>query len=51
MDFTLGLRRPRARAPAEEGDREPWKLRQNYPYDVRTIRRAPLEDGTLRFAR
>ena len=51
MDFTSGyVVRALTHLP-KGGDREPWKLRQNYPYDVRTIRRAPLEDGRLRFAR
>jgi monooxygenase len=51
MDFTSGyVVRALAHLP-KGGDREPWKLRQNYPYDVRAIRKAPLEDGTLRFAR
>ena len=51
MDFTSGyVVRALAHLP-KGGDREPWKLRQNYPYDVRTICRGPLEDGTLRFAR
>jgi cation diffusion facilitator CzcD-associated flavoprotein CzcO len=34
----------------KQGDREPWKLRQNYLYDVRSLRRGDLDDGVLRFA-
>ncbi len=34
----------------KQGSKEPWKLRQNYALDIRTIRRAPLEDGTMRFS-
>ncbi|MFC4786025.1 flavin-containing monooxygenase [Nocardioides sp. MAHUQ-72] len=34
----------------KQGDREPWKLRQNYLYDVRSLRHAALDDGVLRFA-
>ncbi len=50
MDFSSGyVVRALAQLP-KGGDREPWKLRQNYPYDVRTIRKAPLEDGALRFS-
>jgi cation diffusion facilitator CzcD-associated flavoprotein CzcO len=30
-----------------QGDRAPWLLKQNYLVDVRSIRRAPLEDGVL----
>ena len=33
----------------KQGDREPWRLRQNYLHDVRTIRRGPIDDGVLRF--
>ena len=31
----------------KQGDRTPWRLHQNYLLDIRTIRRAPLEDGVL----
>jgi cation diffusion facilitator CzcD-associated flavoprotein CzcO len=33
----------------KQGSREPWKLRQNYLIDLRTVRRAPIEDGAMRF--
>lgn len=33
----------------KQGDREPWKLRQNYLRDVRSINHAPLDDGVLTF--
>ncbi len=35
----------------KQGSREPWKLRQNYLMDVRTIRRGPIDDGAMRFER
>jgi cation diffusion facilitator CzcD-associated flavoprotein CzcO len=35
----------------KQGSKEPWKLRQNYPLDLRTLRHGSLEDGTLRFYR
>jgi cation diffusion facilitator CzcD-associated flavoprotein CzcO len=35
----------------KQGSKEPWRLRQNYPLDLRTLRFGPLEDGTLRFFR
>jgi monooxygenase len=35
----------------KQGSKEPWRLRQNYPLDLRTLRFGPLEDGTLRFLR
>jgi monooxygenase len=34
----------------KQGSREPWRLRQNYPLDLRSIRFGPIEDGTLRFS-
>ena len=34
----------------KQGDREPWKLRQNYLYDVRALQRGDVADGVLRFA-
>ncbi len=34
----------------KQGDREPWKLRQNYLYDVRSLRHGAVDDGVLRFA-
>jgi hypothetical protein len=32
-----------------QGDRAPWRLAQNYLYDLRTIRRDPIDDGVLAF--
>ena len=32
------------------GSKAPWRLRMNYVIDARTIRRGPIEDGTLRFS-
>ncbi|MGX1618087.1 flavin-containing monooxygenase [Micromonospora chalcea] len=34
----------------KQGPRAPWRLHQNYPRDVRLMRRGPLTDG-VRFAR
>jgi monooxygenase len=49
MDFTSGyVLRALDRLP-QQGDREPWLLRQSYLRDRRAIRHAPLEDGVLRF--
>ncbi len=33
----------------KQGDRDPWRLRQNYLYDVRTIRKQRIDDGVLAF--
>jgi cation diffusion facilitator CzcD-associated flavoprotein CzcO len=34
----------------KQGSKEPWKLRQNYAFDIRTIRRGPLDDGAMQFS-
>jgi cation diffusion facilitator CzcD-associated flavoprotein CzcO len=50
LDFTSGyVLRSLDRFP-KQGSREPWKLRQNYVLDIRTIRRGPIDDGTMRFS-
>ena len=47
MDFSAGyVLRALDRLP-KQGSVEPWKLRQNYVHDVRTIRRGAIEDGVL----
>ena len=33
----------------KQGSKEPWKLRQNYPVDLRNLRHGSLEDGAMRF--
>jgi cation diffusion facilitator CzcD-associated flavoprotein CzcO len=49
MDFTSGyVLRALDKLP-KQGDREPWRLRQNYVADLRTIKRAPIDDGVLAF--
>ena len=50
LDFSAGyVLRALDRVP-QQGDKEPWRLRQNYLYDVRTIRRGAIDDGALEFA-
>jgi monooxygenase len=50
LDFTAGyVLRSIDRFP-KQGSREPWRLRQNYVFDVRTVRRGPIDDGTMRFS-
>jgi cation diffusion facilitator CzcD-associated flavoprotein CzcO len=34
----------------KQGSKEPWKLRQNYVIDIRTIRRGPIDDGAMQFS-
>jgi monooxygenase len=51
IDFSSGyVLRAIDRFP-RQGSRIPWRLHQNYIRDIRTLRRGPLEDGTLEFAR
>ena len=50
LDFTSGYVLRSIDQLPKSGSKEPWKLRQNYIFDLRTIRRAPIDDGTLRFS-
>ena len=50
MDFQSGYVLRALDQLPHQGDREPWRLRQSYLHDRRTIRRAPLEDGVLSFS-
>jgi monooxygenase len=50
MDFQSGYVLRALDQLPHQGDREPWRLRQSYLHDRRTIRRAALEDGVLRFS-
>jgi hypothetical protein len=50
LDFNSGyVLRALDRLP-KQGSKEPWKLRQNYVLDIRTIRRGPIDDGAMRFS-
>jgi monooxygenase len=50
MNFTSGYVVRALDQLPHQGDREPWRLRQSYLRDRRTLRRAPLEDGVLEFS-
>jgi cation diffusion facilitator CzcD-associated flavoprotein CzcO len=50
LDFTSGYVLRSLHEFPKQGSKEPWKLRQNYVLDIRTIRRGPLEDGAMRFS-
>ena len=49
MDFTSGYVLRALDQLPRQGDREPWRLRQSYLHDRRTLRHASLDDGVLRF--
>ncbi|HEX3324545.1 MAG TPA: NAD(P)/FAD-dependent oxidoreductase, partial [Solirubrobacterales bacterium] len=34
----------------KQGSKEPWKLRMNYPIDLRALRFGPIEDGAMQFS-
>ena len=34
----------------KQGSKEPWKLRQNYPVDLRMLRHGPIVDAGMRFS-
>ena len=49
IDFSSGYILRALNELPQQGDREPWKLRQNYLRDVRAINHRPVEDGVLSF--
>lgn len=49
MDFAAGYVLRALDTLPKQGDVEPWKLKQNYFHDMRTIRRGPIDDGALAF--
>jgi len=50
LDFTSGYVLRSLHEFPKQGSKEPWKLRQNYIVDRRTIRRGAVDDGTMRFS-
>jgi cation diffusion facilitator CzcD-associated flavoprotein CzcO len=51
IDLDSGyVRRALDRLP-QQGDRAPWRLRQNYARDIVELRHGTLEDGTMAFSR
>jgi monooxygenase len=51
LDFTSGYVLRSLDQLPKQGSKEPWKLRQNYPLDLRNLRYGPVEDGAMRFSR
>jgi cation diffusion facilitator CzcD-associated flavoprotein CzcO len=49
MDFNSGYVLRSLHELPKQGSKEPWKLRQNYPVDLRMLRHGPVEDGSMRF--
>ncbi len=51
MAFTPGYLLRVLDSLPKAGDRAPWRLRQNYFWDVRTIRRGKVDDAALLFSK
>jgi len=50
LDLTAGyVLRSRDQLP-KQGTRQPWRLRQNYALDLRTLRYGAIDDGTMSFS-
>ena len=50
LDFTSGYVRRGLHILPKQGPTTPWRLHQNYPRDLRLLRRGPVTDG-VRFSR
>jgi monooxygenase len=50
LDLTSGYVLRSIDSLPRQGTRAPWRLRQNYPLDVLTLRRGPLEGEGVKFA-
>jgi monooxygenase len=51
IDFSSGYVLRSIEKLPKQGSKTPWRLRQNYPLDILDIKRTPIEDGAMRFAR
>ena len=51
LDFNSGYVLRALEGLPKQGSKEPWKLKQSYPFDLRAMRFGPLEDGTMQFRR
>jgi cation diffusion facilitator CzcD-associated flavoprotein CzcO len=49
LDFNSGYVLRALQGLPKQGSKEPWKLKQSYPFDLRGMRFGPLEDGTMQF--
>jgi len=51
LDFNSGYVLRALDGLPKQGSKEPWKLRQSYPFDLRSMRRGLLVDGSMQFER
>ena len=49
QDFSAGYMQRTMHLMPKQGNRDPWRNTQNYMFDKKLIREAPLEDGSLMF--
>ena len=49
VDLSSGYIRRAAAILPRQGSTGPWRLRQNYPRDLLSLRFSPVDDGTMRF--
>ena len=49
LDFNSGYILRALKDLPSQGSKHPWRLHQNYIKDLRMLRHAPLEDGTMEF--
>ncbi len=50
LDFNSGYVLRSLDTLPKQGSKEPWKLRQNYPLDLRMLRHGPVDDGAMQFS-
>src|SRR5262249_10357723 len=50
LDFQSGYVQRSLHEFPSQGSKTPWKLRQNYAFDVAVLKRGDVADGTLRFS-
>jgi hypothetical protein len=50
VDLSSGYIRRAAGILPRQGTQGPWRLRQNYPRDLLTLRLSPVDDGVMRFS-
>jgi hypothetical protein len=50
IDFSSGYVLRAIEHFPKQGSKEPWRLRQNYPRDILTLRYGELEDGAMQFS-
>jgi cation diffusion facilitator CzcD-associated flavoprotein CzcO len=50
LDFSAGYVLRSLHKFPKQGSRAPWRLRQNYALDIKTLRHDPIDDGTMAFS-